>query len=195
MSLQNSLNRKKFSISWRIIKATWNNSLLRDKKFWKMKFRSCLKSGRRWWNKTVNTLFNKVLSENEKCIFYFSLKTKGTLWPTQYCGTLLSHKREWNSAICSNIDEPRNYHTKQSKSEREKQTPSDSTYVWNLKYGTCEHISKTDSDREQTCGCKGQGGKDWEFRISRCKLIHRMDKQQGPTVYHGELYSISCDKS
>ena len=26
---------------------------------------------------TVNTLFNKALGENEKCVFYFYLKTKG----------------------------------------------------------------------------------------------------------------------
>ena len=34
-------------------------------------------------NKRVNTLFNKVLGENEKCVFYFYLKTEGTFWPTQ----------------------------------------------------------------------------------------------------------------
>ena len=28
------------------------------------------------WNKMVNTLFNKVLGENEKLFFYFYLKTK-----------------------------------------------------------------------------------------------------------------------
>ena len=32
---------------------------------------------------------------------------------------LLSHKKEWNNAICSNMDGPRDYHTKRSKSERE----------------------------------------------------------------------------
>ena len=29
--------------------------------------------------------------------------------------------------------------------------------------------------REQTCGCQGGGwgtGKDWEFGVSRCKLLH-----------------------
>ena len=31
----------------------------------------------------MNTLFNNVLGENEKCVFYFYLKTKGTSWPTQ----------------------------------------------------------------------------------------------------------------
>ena len=34
-------------------------------------------------------------------------------------GILFGHKKEWN-AICSNIDGPRNYHTKWSKSDKEK---------------------------------------------------------------------------
>ena len=29
-------------------------------------------------------LFNKVIGEDEKCVFYFYLKTKQTFWPTQY---------------------------------------------------------------------------------------------------------------
>ena len=32
----------------------------------------------------MNRLFNKVLGENEKYVFYFYLKTEGTFWPTQY---------------------------------------------------------------------------------------------------------------
>ena len=55
-----------------------------------------------------------------------------------YNRILLSHKKEWNNAICSNIDRPRDYHTKQSKSERERQIPYDITYIWNLKYDTKE---------------------------------------------------------
>ena len=39
---------------------------------------------------------------------------------------------------------------------------------------------QTHRHREQTCGC--QGGMDWEFGISRCKLLYIMNKQQGPTV-------------
>ena len=51
-----------------------------------------------------------------------------------YNGMLPSHKKEWNNAICSNMDEPRDYHIKRSKSDRERQIPHDITYVWNLKY-------------------------------------------------------------
>ena len=35
----------------------------------------------------------------------------------------LAIKREWNNAICCNMDGPRDYHTKQIKSERERQIP------------------------------------------------------------------------
>ena len=42
----------------------------------------------------------------------------------------------------------------------------------------------------------GLGGKEWECGFSICKLFFcRMDKQQVySTVWHKELYSISCDK-
>ena len=34
---------------------------------------------------------------------------------------------------------------------------------------------QTHRHREQTCGCQGGGGgsgMDWEFEVSRCKLLH-----------------------
>ena len=49
-------------------------------------------------------------------------------------GIFLIHKKEQNNAICSNMDGPRDYHAKGSKSEREKQIPYDITYMWNLNY-------------------------------------------------------------
>ena len=63
-----------------------------------------------------------------------------------YNGILLSYRKEWNNAICSNMDAPRDYHSKWSKSERERQIPYDITYMWNLKYGTNEPIYKTETD-------------------------------------------------
>ena len=36
-----------------------------------------------------------------------------------------SIKKEWNNAICSNLDEPRDYHTKWNKSDRERQISYD----------------------------------------------------------------------
>ena len=35
-------------------------------------------------------------------------------------GILLSHKKVWNNAICSNIDGPGDYYTKWSKLEKDK---------------------------------------------------------------------------
>ena len=37
--------------------------------------------------------------------------------------------------------------------------------MWNLKYGTDEFIYRTETDHglgQQTCGCQGGGGKEWE---------------------------------
>ena len=38
-------------------------------------------------------------------------------------GILLSHKKEWDNAICSNTDRSRDHQTKWGKSERERQIP------------------------------------------------------------------------
>ena len=35
-----------------------------------------------------------------------------------YNGILLSHKKEWNNAICSNMDGPRDYHTKMTEKDK-----------------------------------------------------------------------------
>ena len=35
-------------------------------------------------------------------------------------GILLRHKKEWNIALCSDTDIPRDYHTKWSKSDKDK---------------------------------------------------------------------------
>ena len=49
-----------------------------------------------------------------------------------YNGLLRSQKREWNNAIC-NMDGPRDDYIKWNKWDRERKTPYDLTYVWNLK--------------------------------------------------------------
>ena len=56
---------------------------------------------------------------------------------------------------------------------------------------------QTHRHREQTCGCQGRGVERdgqgvWDQQMQT--VIYRMGKQQGPTVQHRELYSISCDK-
>ena len=72
---------KKKSISQKTVKDTWNSSLLKKIKFWEgimklhEKWKKVLKQNSTVLNKTVvNVLFNKVLSENEKRVFYFYLK-------------------------------------------------------------------------------------------------------------------------
>ena len=60
-------------------------------------------------------------------------------------GILLSHKKELNNAICSNMDRPRDYHIKWNKST-ERQILHDITYMWNLKYNTNELIYKIETN-------------------------------------------------
>ena len=88
-------------------------------------------------------------------------------------GILLSHKKEWNNAICSNIDGTRDSHTEWSKSEREKQILYDIAYICNLIYDTNEPFHrKNHGFGEQTCGFQGGGGVsgvDWESGLNRCR--------------------------
>ena len=60
------------------------------------------------------------------------------------------YKKERNIAICSNMDGPREYHTKWRKSDRDRQILYDITYMWNLKNDTSESIYKRDSQTQKT---------------------------------------------
>ena len=51
-------------------------------------------------------------------------------------------QEEQNNAICSNMAGTRDFHTKWSESERERQTPYHITYIWNLIYGTNESFHR-----------------------------------------------------
>ena len=81
---------------------------------------------------SINRSFNK---DAIRCIHTFH-------------GILFRHQKEWNNAICSNMDRLRDSHTQWSKSESERQIPYDVTYMWNLKYGTNELIYKTETDSQ-----------------------------------------------
>ena len=62
---------EKISIPWKTIKDTWNSSLLKNIKFWKDGIMKLPDK----WQKVVEyngTLFNKILGENEKCIFFLT---------------------------------------------------------------------------------------------------------------------------
>ena len=72
-------------------------------------------------------------------------------------------KEEWNSAICNNMDGPRDYHTKWSKSGRERQILYDITYMWNLKKKKQINLftkqKQTHRHRRQTYGYQRGKGK------------------------------------
>ena len=61
-----------------------------------------------------------------------------------------------NKAICSNMDIPRDYHAKWSKSDRERQILYDITYMWNLKKNDTNELiteqKQTHRFRKQTYG-------------------------------------------
>ena len=101
------------------------------------------------------------------------------------------------------MDGSRDYHTKQSKSERERQIPYAITCMWNLKYDTNKLSMKqkqkeTHRHREQTHGCRavewGQGQGLGVLDQQMQTITYRVDKQQGPTITHGKLYSFSYNK-
>ena len=91
----------------------------------------------------------KTIIWNNICtpIFIASLSTITKTWKQskcpliddrkRRCGMYLEHhsaiKKKWNNAICSNMDGPKNYHTKCSKPAKGKQISYDIAYVWNLK--------------------------------------------------------------
>ena len=52
-------------------------------------------------------------------------------------------KKEWNNAICSNMDRPWDYRAKWSKPDRERQISYDIAYCEILKKDTNEFIYKT----------------------------------------------------
>ena len=67
--------------------------------------------------------------------------------------------KEWDLAICNNMDGPRGYHAEWNKSDRERRTPPDLTEARNLKHETNEEANK----QNPTCkyrelmGATGEG--------------------------------------
>jgi len=72
-------------------------------------------------------------------------------------GILLSHKKEWNNAICSNMDGPGDYHTKQSKWERNKNTIWYHSYVESKIWHKWTYLQnrQTHGHKEQVCSFQG----------------------------------------
>ena len=59
-----------------------------------------------------------------------------------YHGILLSHKNEWNNAICSIMDGPIEFYTEGSKSDREGEISHYILYMWNLKRNDTNKLRK-----------------------------------------------------
>ena len=91
---------------------------------------------------------------------------------------LLNHKKEWNKAICSIMYGPRDYHSKWSKSEREKQILYMNAHMWNLEeQSRWTYLqSRKKTDIEQTYGYQEGNGEwdalvDWRIYITMYKWI------------------------
>ena len=86
-------------------------------------------------------------------------------------------KKERSNAICNNIDATRESHIKWSQKMKDRHHMI--SRMWNLKYDTNGPVYKTETDSDieiklVTKGCCGGrgNGMDWEFGVSRCKLLH-----------------------
>ena len=82
----------------------------------------------------------------------------------KYNEIILSHYKEWNNVICSNMDGPRDCHAEWNKSHREREISHNITYMWNLKGNDTNELTKqkqTNRLREWSCGCQGES---WEKR-------------------------------
>ena len=114
-----------------------------------------------------------------------------------YNGILLSHKKNQNNAICSNMDGHRDYHTKGSQKDKyhmmslilESKVWHKWTYLWNGNRLT--DIEKRPVVAKEEGMVEGRIG---NLSLADVNIVYRMNKQQGPTIRRREIYSISCDK-
>ena len=105
----------------------------------------------------IYTKDTKTLILRNTCtpVFIAALLTTAKLWKEPKCpydewikkiwyiyiynGILLSHQKQWNLAICSDVDGARMYYAEQNKSVRERQISYDFTHMWNLRNLTDDH--------------------------------------------------------
>ena len=119
-----------------------------------------------------------------------------------YNGILLSLEKEWNKAIFSNMDGPRKYHTKWSKSDRERpKILRDHQYVESNKNDTKKFVHKTETDSKisktslwlpkgNAEGRDKLGGRDWHIHTT----IYTENGWVTRTCCRaqGTLYSVLC---
>ena len=77
-----------------------------------------------------------------------------------YNRILLSHQKEWNKAICSNMNGPRACYIEWSKLDRKAEISYHIPYMWYLKRNDTDELTyKTESDRLRKWihGCQGEG--------------------------------------
>ena len=72
----------------------------------------------RWHRKEMTV--NRWMDKEDVCVYII-----------YYC--YHSARKRWNNAMCSNMDGPRDNHTKWSKSDGERQISNDIASMWNLK--------------------------------------------------------------
>ena len=125
----------------------------------------------------------------------------------KYNGILFSIKKKWNGAMCSNMDGPKDYQTKWSRLEKERQISYRlyaESKIWNkLTYLQNRH---TDIENRLVVSKEEEswGVMNWEFEINRSKLWYIGNKnkilsyhgysKQDATIQHRELHSVSCNK-
>ena len=102
-----------------------------------------------------------------------------------YNGILLRHKREWNRAICRDVDGSRDCHTEWSKSEREKQASYIQAHMCNpgkwYRWSYLQSRSR-DTDVEGICmetkreraGWEEPG--DWDWYIYTIDTVYKIDR-------------------
>ena len=73
-------------------------------------------------------------------------------------GILFSHKKEWNLAICDNVDVPWGHYANWNKSDIEKQILYSLTYMWNLKNKTKTKLINTENRLIARVGVQGEMG-------------------------------------
>ena len=67
----------------------------------------------------------------------------------RYNGILLNHQKEWDLAICNNMDRAREYYGNWNKSIRERQIPYDLIHMWNLRKKTDKHMGRGEEKKER----------------------------------------------
>ena len=89
-------------------------------------------------------------------------------------GILLSHKKEWNNAICSNMDGPREIIvlSEVRQKEKDKYHMTYHLYVGSQARHQWTHLWDSHRHRADSQLPRGGGRKNRECGVSRCKLLY-----------------------